>query len=314
MTQKQDLYDVIVVGSGVAGCSVGMYSGRFQMKTLVLGSLPGGIITTTHLVENYPGIKSITGTDMGIVFIEHAKMFGADIKNETVVGIEKYASNGDEKSVFKIKTSSNEYCGKTVVIATGTEYKKLGAPGEEEFSSKGVSYCALCDGAFFKGKEVGLVGGGDAAAIDALILTEFASKVHVFVRKDFMRAEPVNLEKIQKSGKVEIHYKTEVAEIFGNGKVEGVKLKSGEKMKLDAVFMAIGHVPNSSLARSLGVELDDHGYVKVDVRSSTNVPGVFAAGDVTDKPFKQAIIGAAEGVMASYFAYQYLQNNEVAFG
>ncbi|KKU79026.1 MAG: Thioredoxin reductase [Candidatus Peregrinibacteria bacterium GW2011_GWA2_47_7] len=212
-----------------------------------------------------------------------------------------------------MSTQREHFVGKTVVFATGTEYKKLGVPGEKELAAKGVSYCALCDGAFYRGKEVALVGGGDSAAIDALILAEFVAKVHVLVRKDQMRAEPVNMERMAKNPKIEIHYKTEVDHITGNEKVEGVVLKSGVAMKVDGVFIAVGHVPNSEVAKELGVELDSHGYIKVDVGSRTNIDGVFAAGDVTDKPFKQAIIGAAEGVMASYFAYQYLQNNEVTY-
>ncbi|MEK7528745.1 MAG: FAD-dependent oxidoreductase [Patescibacteria group bacterium] len=214
-----------------------------------------------------------------------------------------------KKPIFKITTAKDEFLGKTLVVATGTEHKKMGVPGEGELSAKGVSYCALCDGAFFKEKEVALVGGGDTAAIDGLILTEFVGKIHVLVRRDVMRAEPINLEKLTNHPKVQIHYKTEVSEILGKEHVEGVRLKSGEILPVSAVFVAIGHVPNSGVAKDIGVELDSHGYIKVDVGSQTNIPGVYAAGDVTDKPFKQAIIGASEGVMASYFAYQYLQES-----
>lgn len=312
------MYDMIVVGAGVAGLSAAMYAGRFQMSTLVLGSLPGGIITTTDLVENYPGIKSISGPDMGLVFLEHAQQFGAEFVNETVSKISKCAPSAGEKNVsgaFEVFTDdgSKKYIGKTIVIATGTEYKKINVPGEKEFYAKGVSYCALCDGAFFKGKTAAIVGGGDTAAIESLILKQFCKKVYVFVRKDVIRAEPVNYKKMMESPQIEIRYKTEITEIIGKEKVTGVKLKSGEEMPLDAVFVAIGHIPLSGLAKDLGVTLDAEGFIKVNVASETNVVGVYACGDVTDKPFKQAIVGASEGVMAAYFAYQYLQKTEVSY-
>lgn len=310
MAEPQRIYDMIVVGSGVAGLSAAMYAGRFQMSTLVLGSLPGGIITTTDLVENYPGIKSISGPDMGLVFLEHAQQFGAEFVNETVSKISRKKPNEGAFEVFT-GDGSKKYVGKTITIATGTEYKKINVPGEKEFYAKGVSYCALCDGAFFKGKTAAIVGGGDTAAIESLILKQFCKKVYVFVRKDVIRAEPVNYKKMMESPQIEIRYKTEITEIIGKEKVTGVKLKSGEEMALDAVFVAIGHVPLSGLAKDIGVMLDAEGFIKVNVASETNVPGVYACGDVTDKPFKQAIVGASEGVMAAYFAYQYLQKTEV---
>lgn len=316
-----EIYDIVVIGSGIAGLSVGMYAGRFNLKTLVIGTQPGGIITTTDLVENYPGIKSITGADMGLVFYEHAQMFGAVMKNETVTEVKQCPCpvdmKGEVKCAYEVKTSSGTYIGKTLVFATGTEYRKIGVPGEKELAAKGVSYCALCDGAFFRDKTVALVGGGDSAAIDSLILTQFCKKIYVLVRGEMMRAEPVNYDKMLKSPKIEIRYKTEVAEILGSAtageKVTGVKLKSGETLPLDGVFVAIGHIPLSDLAKKLGVATDNHGYIKVNVGSETNLPGVYAAGDITDKPFKQAIIGASEGVMAAYFAYQYLQKNQVMY-
>lgn len=301
MTNQQTTYDVIVIGTGIAGLSAGMYCGRFNLKTLVLGEMPGGIITTTHLVENYPGILSIEGAQMGMTFLEHAKKFGAEVKFEKVSGIEK---NGE---LFVAKTGSGQYSGKTIIFATGTEHKKLNVPGEKEFVGRGVSYCALCDGAFFKGKNVALVGGGDSSAVEALILAEHAKKVYMIVRKDFLRAEPINHKRVMENAKIEVRFKTEITEIQGKEKVESVLLKSGEVLPLDGVFVAVGYVPNSELAKSLGVELDAGGQIKINRNSQTNVPGVFGAGDVCDSPFKQAITGAAEAVVASYFANRYLQ-------
>lgn len=314
MNTNSTPWDVIIVGAGVAGLSAGMYCGRFDLKTLVIGEMPGGVITTTHMVENYPGILEITGVNMGMAFLEHAKKFGAKIEFAKVAEISKLAVPAGESGVgaFKVKTASNEYVGKTVIIATGTEHKKLGVPGEKELNAKGVSYCALCDAAFFKGKDVCVVGGGDSSAIEALILAKQCKKVYMLVRRDVLRAEPINYNKLINSKNIELRLKTEIAEIKGKDHVESVLLKSGEELKVDGVFMAVGHVPASGVAKGIGVELDDHGQIKINRNSQTNVPGVFAAGDVCDSAFKQAITGAGEAVAASWSAQQYLQKNEGA--
>lgn len=303
MTNEKQIQDVIIIGTGIAGLSAGMYCGRFNLKTLVLGEMPGGIITTTHLVENYPGILSVTGTQMGMTFLEHAQKFGAQVKFEKVVEVSK------REKLFGAKTASGEYLGKTLIFATGTEHKKLGVPGEKELVGKGVSYCALCDGAFFKGKTVALIGGGDSSAIEALILAEHAQKVYMIVRKDFLRAEPINHKRVMENKRIEVKFKTEIAEIQGGDKVKSVKLKSGEILPLDGVFIAVGHSANSELAEKLGVALDEGGQIKINRNSETNVPGVFAAGDVTDAAFKQAITGAAEAVVASYFVNRFVSNS-----
>lgn len=316
---SQSSWDVIILGAGIAGLSAGMYSGRFGLKTLIIGEMPGGIITTAHLIENYPGVLSIKGVDMGNVFLEHAKKFGAKIKFAKVTDIEKIAAGSDGSasssagasscSSFKVKTTSEEFIGKTLIFATGTKHGKLGVPGEKEFNAKGVSYCALCDAAFFKDKTVCLVGGGDSSAIEALILAEYCKKVYMFVRKDYLRAEPINHKKVMENPKIEVRFKTEIAEIKGKKKVESVVLKSGEEMPLDGVFIAIGNIPVSELASKLGVELDEKDQIKINRDAETNIPGVFAAGDVCDVPFKQAITGAAQGVIASYFANRYLKKS-----
>lgn len=310
---NQPPWDVIIIGAGIAGLSAGMYSGRFGLKTLVIGEMPGGVITTTHLIENYPGILSIKGVDMGSVFLEHAKKFGAEIKFAKVTDVEKIAADSDasasSRSGFKVKTVSEEFIGRALIFATGTKHGKLGVPGEKEFNAKGVSYCALCDAAFFKGKTVCLVGGGDSSAIEALILAEHCKKVYMFVRKDYLRAEPINHKKVMENPKIEVRFKTEIAEIKGKKKVESVVLKSGEEMATDGVFVAIGNVPVSGLADKLGAELDERDQIKINRNAETNIPGVFAAGDVCDTVFKQAITGAAEAVIASYFANKYLKKN-----
>ncbi len=308
---ETQLYDVIVIGTGVAGLSAGMYAGRFNLKTLVIGELPGGIITTTHLVENYPGIPSITGFDMGMVFMEHAQKFGAVLEFARATEITRMPAPEGKFGAFRVKTQSKEFFGKTLIYSTGTEHKKLGAPGEKELNSKGVSYCALCDGAFFKGKKCCVIGGGDSSAIETLILAEHAESVQMYVRKDVLRAEPVNYKKVMEHPRIKVHFKTEVKEIKGTDKVTSIVLGTGEEVPMDGVFVAIGHDALSALVVPLRVELDSHNQVKINRRSETNIPGLFAAGDVCDTPFKQAITGASEGVVASYFAYQFLMQNEV---
>ncbi len=304
----QNGYDFIVIGGGCSGLSAGMYSTRLGLKTLVLTEMPGGLITSTHLVENWPGIVSISGPDLAMSLYEHAQKSGAEIKTETVVGVEKLPDEGGFPR-FKVKTSSNEYICKTVLFATGTKHRKLGVPGEKELENKGVSYCALCDGAFFKEKTVCVVGGGDSAAKEALFLSEHASKVYLIVRRDVLRAEPLNAERIDKNEKIEILFKTQIEEILGDKKVEKVKFKegegkySGQELDMDAVFLAIGHDAQTELAQDLGVEVNDKKEIIINRKTETNINGVFAAGDCCDTEFKQAITGSAEGVTASYYAF-----------
>ncbi len=312
-----NFYPIIVVGGGVSGASAAMYAARFNLKTLVFAEQPGGLITTTHLVENYPGIKSISGPKMGMVFLEHAKETGAEFKYETIVEAQKVKiPQGHEYAGvdgFRVATKSDEYFCLTLVLATGTEHKHLNIPGEQEYKNKGVSYCALCDAGFFKEKTVAIVGGGDTSAIDANILSQQCSKVYVLVRKDYMKAEPINLKRIEDDPKVEILYNTEVSTIEGNAEtMTHVMLKDGSKMDLDGLFVAIGWNTKSELAKQLGAELNARNEVVINREAETSVPGLYAAGDVTDAHFKQAIIGAAEGVYASVQAFNYIQNLKTA--
>lgn len=314
---NNDIYDFLIVGAGCSGASGAMYASRLNLKSVMVAELPGGLITTTHLVENWPGEQSISGPDLAVKIVEHAKAFGVPLQNERVVSIEK-AVEGDlgagKRSGYVVKTKSHEYKAKTVLIATGTHHRKMDVPGEKELENKGVSYCALCDGAFFKEKIVAVVGGGDSAAKEALLLSEYAKEVHVFVRRDVLRAEPVNGDRVKAKGdKIKVHFNTEVAEILGEGKVQKVKLKSGEEMSMDAVFVAIGQLPLSELAVQVGCELNAKNEILINRKAETNVPGIFAAGDVTDTEFKQAITGAAEAVTASFWAFEYLGQNEVVF-
>jgi len=308
------MYDFIIVGGGMSGLSAAMYGTRLGLKTLTIAEMPGGLITTTHLVENWPGIKSISGPELANNMIEHAKASGAEIKSARVQSIEKLESP-DDSPRYKVKTASEEFECKTVMISTGTKHRKLGIPGEKELENKGVSYCALCDGGFFRDKIVAVVGGGDSAAKEAIFLSEHCKKVYIVVRRDVLRAEPINAERIAQNDKIEILYKTELEEILGTDKVEKVRFQegtggemAGQELELDGVFMAIGHIAQTDIAKELGVELNEKGEIKINRRSETNLKGVFAAGDCCDTGFKQAITGSAEGVTASYYAYHVCQS------
>ncbi len=314
----QTVYDLLIIGAGCAGASAAMYGARLNLKTAMLAELPGGLITTTDIVENWPGIKKISGSDLAQSLLDHAISYGVPLINEKALELLKAVPGitGEKKSGYIVKTASSSYPAKTILIATGSEHRKLGVPGEKEFASKGVSYCALCDAGFYKNKTVAVVGGGDSAAKEAILLSEKSSKVYLLVRKDILRAEAPNREKLKKletEGKVEIRFNTEIEEILGSEKVEEIKLKSGEKLRIDGVFMAVGMIPRSELAKNIGVTLSIGGEIIIDRESTTNVPGIYAAGDVTDTKFKQAIISSAEGITAAVEAFEYVNKNEFVF-
>ena len=310
----QNTYDLVIIGAGCAGASAAMYAARLNVKVAMIGELPGGLITTTHLVENWPGIKQISGPDLATNLLDHAMSYGVPLINQKVVEVRKAVENpADGVSGYIVKTGSAEYIAKTVMFATGTEHKKLDVPGEKELANKGVSYCALCDGGFYKNKVVSIVGGGDSAAKEAILLSELCAKVYLFVRGDKLRAEEPNQKRLMASQKIEVRKNTQIAEILGSGKVEKVKLVGGEEIELSAVFVAVGHLALSELAKHLGVTLNSRGEIVIDRMSQTNLPGIYAAGDVADSHFKQAITGAAEGVSGAYSAFEYLGKTKVVF-
>lgn len=305
-----EIYDVGIIGGGVAGLSAAMYAGRLKLKTLVLAEMRGGTLTQTNEIMNWPGIKNIDGMGLTKQLEEHALDYSenVDIKDGKVSGIKK--KNGN----FLLKTNSTKYEARTVIFATGTKVRTLGVPGEREFYGKGVHYCALCDGFAYKGKKIAVVGGSDSAAKEALLLTRWAEKVFIIYRGEKIRAEPVNLDKVEKSGRIEVVNNTNIVEIKGNDKVGEVILdkeyKDSRKMEIEGVFIEIGRIPLSGLAEELGTELNGKKEVKIDRQSRTNVEGFYAAGDVTNSGFKQAIVASAEGVNAAYSAYEYLEKKK----
>ena len=304
-------YDTIIIGGGVTAFAAAMYAGRFTMKTLVIGESIGGTIMLTDVVENYPGFKKLTGMELANNISEHAKEYGVEVETDRVISAKK------KGKLFEVKTSSDKtFQGKTVIIATGTHWKKLGVPGEEQYANKGVHYCALCDGAFYRNKIIGVVGGADSAIKEALLLTTFGSKVYVFARGDKIRPEPVNELKLNKNGKATVFTKVNIKEILGDGKKMNKvlldrEINGSKEFPLDALFVEIGHLPLSELAVQLGVKLNPKNEIQITRLSETNIPGVFAAGDVVDTKFKQAITGVAEGVTAAYSAHEYLENESV---
>jgi len=295
-------YDFIIIGAGSAGLPAAVYAARFKLKTLVIGAVVGGTIINTHIVENWPGIVEVSGWDLMEKLKEHVKANDVEIVNDKVIDVKK------ENNSFTVKTNEKEFKAKTILIATGTERKKLNVKGEKEFTNKGVSYCAVCDGALFKDKIVSVIGGSDSAAKEALFLSEHAKKVYIIYRGTKIKAEPINAERVEKNSKIEIIYEKNISEIFGEQLVTGIKFKEGGELKLSAVFVEIGAIPNSELAEKLGVKLNDKKEIIIDAESKTNVPGVFAAGDVGNKHFKQAITGASEGVIAAFSAYEYINS------
>lgn len=298
-------YDVIIMGGGVTAFAAAMYAGRFEMKTLVIGEQMGGTIVNTNEVANYPGFNMITGLKLAEKLKKHAEDYKIDWLIDKVEKVQKLGK------CFNIRTKNKEFCGKTIIFATGTEWKKLNIPGEKEFTGRGVHYCALCDGAFYKNKVVALVGGSDSAAKDALLLTQYAKKVYIIYRREKIRAEPINKRRVEANKKIIIIPNMNVLEIKGNKFVNRVLLdkphKGSKQLKLDAVFVDIGHIPLSGLAKSLSVKTNEKGEIVIDRDGFTNVEGVYAAGDVINTVFKQAVTGVAEGVVAAFNAYMYVE-------
>lgn len=294
------MYDVVIIGSGVAGLGAAIYARRFEMQTLVIGELPGGAITQTHLVENYPGFISLSGFELAQKLLAHAESLKAEFRNEKVEGVEKI-----EKG-FRVKLGKESVEARSIIIATGTNHRKLEVKGEKEFTNRGVSYCATCDAAFFKGKTVAVVGGSDSAVKESLVAAKHAAKVIILYRGEKLRAEPINIKRMEAEPNIEVKCGVNITEIYGGGSVEGVKLDSEEDLKLSGVFVEVGRIANSELGKQLGCELNEKGEIKINRFGQTNLPGVFAAGDVTDADWKQAITGVAEGAHAANQAFEFI--------
>ncbi len=312
-------YDLAIIGAGVTGFAAGLYAARLNLRTLILGNAGegsaaldiGGTITLTDLVENYPGFVKLTGEELAQQIEVHARAYPlVEIKNAWVTSIDR------RRHCFLIHTGEGVFQSSVLLFATGTKHRELAVPGHDEFRNRGVQYCALCDGPLYKDKVVGVVGGSDSAAKEALLLAEHASRVYLIARGPEIKPEPINKMRVERHPRIRVITDTNVARIEGSRKVEQVILdrpfEDGmSELAVDALFIAIGIVPLSELAVSLGVDTNERGEIVIDRDSRTSVPGVYAAGDVADRAFKQAITGVAEGVVGAYSAFQDLRNDVV---
>jgi thioredoxin reductase (NADPH) len=297
------MYDLIIIGAGSAGFPAGMYASRYKLSNLIIGEMPGGALATSHCVENYPGTLSASGGDIMAKFREHAEIAGSEILQDRVESVSKVAENHFSVSTMGGKT----FEAKRIILATGNTYKALGAPGEKEFHGQGVSYCATCDGNFYKGLKVAVVGAGNTAITEALYLAEIASEVHILVRSDRIRAEHIWTEKAKNTANIIFHMNTTVTEVVGDMMgVKGVKLGNGETLAVDGVFVAIGTTPITGLANNMNPEKDAEGCLVVDARQQTSVSGLYAAGDVTtnSNKFRQTIMSAAEGCLSAHSVHE----------
>lgn len=301
------VYDVIIIGSGPAGLAAAIYAQRARLSAVVLEKeyMSGGQVLNTYEVDNYPGLPGIGGFELGVKFREHAEKLGAQFINIEAKHIELQ----EEGKIKVVYTTREEYRARTVIFAMGSRYRRLEVPGEKELTGMGVSYCATCDGAFFKGRKVAVVGGGDVAVEDALFLARGCEKVYLIHRREELRAAAILQEQLKKCENVEFVWNTEVTAIPGEDHVECVKIfnkKTGEEkvLDVDGVFIAVGTMPNTGIVTNL-LHLDKNGYIIASEDGKTEMPGIFAAGDIRTKQLRQIVTAAADGanVITSVQAY-----------
>jgi thioredoxin reductase (NADPH) len=311
--ENNQIYNTIIIGSGPAGLTAALYAARAELKPVVIAGLnPGGQLMQTTEVENFPGfVNGILGPELMDNMMKQVTRFGAEIKQENVESVDF------SKKPFTVKTDKGEYQTKTVIIATGAEANWLNLPNEQRLRGHGVSACATCDGFFFKGKEVVVIGGGDSAMEEATFLTKFATKVTIVHRRDEFKASKIMLKRAQDNSKIQFVKNVTVLEVLGENSVEGLKIKdnaSGQESVISAqgMFLAIGHTPSSKVFVAAGVEADQKGYIVVKNQTRSNIEGVFVAGDVADHRYRQAISAAGAGCMAALDVEKYLAEMEDA--
>jgi thioredoxin reductase (NADPH) len=308
MAEKK--YDVVIVGGGPGGLTAGLYCSRAQRKTILIEKyMPGGQIANTEEVEDYPGFEKISGSELAMKMANHAKKFGLEIISDEVKQI--YAE-GDDRLVEV--ASGDIYRAKAVILSTGGSPNKLNVPGEKEFTGRGVSYCAICDGAFFKDEIMAVAGGGDAAVEEGMFLTKFASKVYIIHRRDKLRAQKIIQERAFKNNKIEFIWDSVIESVNGDDKVRSLTLKNvktGEQSKMDvgALFVFVGFVPNSDLFRE-PVKKNDDGYIITDRKMETSIRGIYACGDVREQLVKQITNAVGDGTTAAVAAEKYMEELE----
>lgn len=300
----QETSDVIIIGGGAAGLAAALYAARFKLQTKIIAKEFGGTGNIAHLVDNWIGDPGVTGWDLMQKFIKHVESYQVPMITGEVTAVTKTETG------FAVRLSDETiHEGRTVLFTNGMIHKKLGVPGEEQYQGKGVHYCYTCDGPLYKNKVLAIMGGSDSAALGSLFLAEYASKLYTIYRRDHMTAEPISVEKVSQHPKIELVPKSTIAEIIGDGKkVSQLKLDTGKTIDLDGLFIEIGHLPLNELAVKLGVKVDSHGFIDVTKKQETNMPGVYAAGDITNATeLKQFITSASEGSIAAQSIYNYLQ-------
>jgi len=305
-------FDLIVVGAGPAGLTAAIYAARARLKTLVLDeSVPGGQVKTTHKVSNYPGFpEDVKGSDLAKAFAAQAERFGAKIRR--AVEITKHELAGPTKT-FELD-EEEEVEAPAVVVATGAKPRELGVPGESKFRGRGISYCATCDGAYFEGKEIHVIGGGNSAVEESLFLTQFAKKVTIVHQFDHFQAEPVSAQEALANPKIEVIWDSEPRAFLGETqlekvRIENVKTKEFRELPTDGVFIFVGYVPRTDLVKGL-VRMNQWGYVETSEDMSTDVPGLFVAGDIRSKKFRQITTAVADGTIAALAAQKYLKDHK----
>lgn len=310
MVSEEKIYDVIIIGAGPAGMTAAVYTSRANLSTLMIErGIPGGQMANTEDVENYPGFESILGPELSNKMFEHAKKFGAEYAYGDIKEIV------DGKEYKTVKAGSKEYKARAIVISAGAEYKKIGVPGEKELGGRGVSYCAVCDGAFFKNKELVVVGGGDSAVEEGVYLTRFASKVTIVHRRDKLRAQSILQARAFDNEKIDFKWNKTVKEIHEeNGKVGRLTLVDTvtgeeEEFKADGVFIYIGMLPLSKPFENLGIT-NEEGYIETNAQMETKVPGIFGAGDIREKTLRQIVTATGDGSIAAQSVQHYVEELE----
>lgn len=296
-------YDLIIIGAGPAGLTAAIYAARYKLETLVIGKLPGGLAGEAYEVCNFPSYGKILGFQLMKKMIDQVKELGIEIKLEEVSEIKN-------KDGFEVVTNKEKYSAKKIILALGSEKRKLQLENEKKFMGKGVSYCATCDSVFYKDKIVGIVGGSDSAITAALLLAKHAKQVYIIYRKNsFTKAEPIWIKQLKKEKKIKPLFNSIITKLNGKEKLEEIEINNEKNLKIDGLFVEIGSVPNVELAKKLNLKVEED-YIVVDKEQRTNVSGVFAAGDVTNNSFKQIITACAEGAVATKTIYEDLESEK----
>jgi len=297
------MHDLIIIGGGPAGLTAGIYAARSGLKTGIISKDIGGTANSILMLENWPGFNG-SGAQLMKQFYQHLKEYNINIIMEEVENIDK------KNNLFVVKTSKNELNARALILATGTNRRKINIAGEAELTGRGVSYCVTCDSFFFKNKIVGVIGGSDCAATSAIALSDIAKKVYVIYRGEKLKCEDINSIRLKKKKNVEVIYNAVPKEIIGKGEVESLIIeqnKNKREIKLDGIFIEIGAVPLTKFAENLKLELDNEKYIIVDKNMRTSIKGVYAAGDVTNFPLKQVVVASSQGAIAAKTAYEELK-------